>query len=137
VNDGDGEDAYFQQLSEICRELPEADEGPAWVGTRWRVRNNTFAHFLTITGGRPPSYAKSVGSDGPATVFTFRSSGLELEALRTMGLPFFRLPWQAPFVGLLLSATTDWDEVSELIIESYCLAAPKRLAALVDRPIVE
>jgi hypothetical protein len=67
--------------------------------------------------------------------WTFRSSGLELEALRTMGLPFFRLPWQAPFVGFLLSETADWGEVAELIVESYCLAAPKRLAALVDRPI--
>jgi hypothetical protein len=28
--------------------------------------------------------------------------------------------------------TTDWDAVTELLIESYCLLAPKRLAALLE-----
>jgi len=28
----------------------------------------------------------------------------------------------------------DWDELAELITESYCLTAPKRLAALVGPP---
>jgi hypothetical protein len=28
----------------------------------------------------------------------------------------------------------DWDEVAELLPESYCVLAPKKLAALVSRP---
>ena len=28
----------------------------------------------------------------------------------------------------------DWDEIAELVTESYCLLAPKRLSDLVDRP---
>lgn len=28
----------------------------------------------------------------------------------------------------------DWDEVAELVTESYCALAPARLARLVDRP---
>jgi hypothetical protein len=28
----------------------------------------------------------------------------------------------------------DWSEVTELVTESFCLMAPKKLAALVDRP---
>jgi hypothetical protein len=28
----------------------------------------------------------------------------------------------------------DWDEVEELVTESYCLLAPAKLAARVDRP---
>lgn len=121
-------------VSGICHAFPEVDEGPAWVGIRWRIRNDTFAHVLPVDEGRPPTFATAIGSDGPLTVMTFRSSGVELDALRTMGLPFFRLPWQNPFVGLVLDADTDWTEVAELLTESYCLVAPKRLAALVDRP---
>ena len=34
-------------------------------------------------------------------------------------------------VRLDLHDPPDWDEVAELIAESYCLTAPKRLAALV------
>ena len=37
-------------------------------------------------------------------------------------------------VGMVLDADTDWDEVGELMIESYCVLAPKKLIALVDRP---
>ena len=37
------------------------------------------------------------------------------------------------WVGIRLdrTAAADWDEVAELITESYCLTAPKRLAAQV------
>jgi hypothetical protein len=31
-------------------------------------------------------------------------------------------------------AGADWDEVAEMITESYCLIAPKRLAAQVGAP---
>jgi len=37
-------------------------------------------------------------------------------------------------VGLVLDAHTDWSEVAELVTESYCLLAPKKLVALMDRP---
>jgi hypothetical protein len=34
----------------------------------------------------------------------------------------------------VLDASTDWDEVGELLTESYCLLAPKKLAASVRGP---
>jgi len=37
-------------------------------------------------------------------------------------------------VGLVIDAHTDWSEVAELVTESYCLLAPKKLVALMDRP---
>jgi hypothetical protein len=37
-------------------------------------------------------------------------------------------------MGLTLDAATDWDEVAELVVESYCVLAPRKLVALVDRP---
>ena len=37
------------------------------------------------------------------------------------------------WVGLDLGvAEVDWNEMADLLVESYCLIAPKRLAAVVD-----
>ena len=69
------------QLRSVCLGLPEAYEEQAWVGTRWRVRQRTFAHVLVLDRGWPPAYARATGIDGPACVLTFESSGAELEAL--------------------------------------------------------
>jgi hypothetical protein len=111
------------RLRSICLGLPEAYEEPAWTGTRWRIRKRTFAHVLTVDS-----------TNGPATVMTFRSAGPELEVLHRAGHPFFRPGWGTNVVGMVLDAAVDWDEVAELLTESYCILAPKRLAALVDRP---
>ena len=78
-------------------------------------------------------YAREAGADD-ATVVTFRSAGAELDALGAAGPPFFRPPWAPGAVGLHLDGATDWDELGELLTESYCLLAPRRLAAEVDRP---
>jgi hypothetical protein len=37
-------------------------------------------------------------------------------------------------MGMVLDADTDWHEVSELVTESYCVLAPNKLVALVERP---
>jgi hypothetical protein len=118
----------------VCLELPEAREEEAWVGLRWRVRARTFAHVLVIDSGWPPAYARAAATEGPATVLMFRSSGSDLDALRGGGHPFFAPPWRSDEVGMVLGAGVDWDEVAELVTGSYCLQAPKRLAAQVARP---
>ncbi len=125
------------RLRPICTRLPEAYEEEAWVGTRWRVRKQTFAHVLAISGGWPPAYARAAGSDGPVTVLTFRSAGPELHALANSGPPFFKPRWHPQVVGMALGDGVDWDEVEELVTESYCVLAPKRLVERVERPADE
>jgi hypothetical protein len=122
------------RLRGVCLALPEAYEEQAWVGIRWRVRKQTFAHVLVVDAGWPPAYARAARTDGPATVVMFRSSGPELDALRRTGHPFFAPVWRADEVGLVLDAGVEWDEVAELVTESYCLQAPRALRELVDRP---
>jgi YjbR len=111
------------ELRAACLGLPDAYEQQAWAGARWCVRRRTFAHVLTVDSAR-----------GSATVLTFRSSGPELDALRRMGHPFFTPGWGTNVMGMVLDADTSWDEVAELLTESYCIMAPKKLVALVDRP---
>ena len=113
------------RLRPICAELPEAYEEPAWVGTRWRVRKRTFAHVLSIQDGADVP---------PVVALTFRSGGPELDVLRHAGHPFFYAGWGRDVIGLVIDADTDWTEVAELLTESFCVMAPKKLAAMVDRP---
>jgi hypothetical protein len=35
---------------------------------------------------------------------------------------------------MIIDAATDWAELAELVTESYCIQAPKKLAAQVERP---
>ncbi len=110
-------------LRSVCLGLPETLEEQAWAGTRWRIRKRTFAHVLTTDS-----------ADGPVTVMTFRSSGPELDALHSAGHPFFRPGWGTNVVGMVLDAGVERDEVAELVTESYCIMAPKKLVELVARP---
>jgi hypothetical protein len=111
------------RLREVCLGLPDAYEERAWVGTRWMVRKRTFAHLLGV----------EVDGTDPVVVLSFRSAGEELEVLRRAGHPFFVLGWGRDAMGMVLDEP-DWDEVAELVTESFCMLAPKKLTMLVDRP---
>jgi hypothetical protein len=128
--------AVVASLRAICLALPEAREEEAWVGTRWRVGKDTFAHVLGVREGWPPAYARAAGTDGPAVVLTFRSSGPELAALAGSGPPYFTPPWHPQVVGVVLATAgaPDEGELAELLTESYCLLAPRRLVERVERP---
>jgi hypothetical protein len=126
----DVDPGYVERLGAICMALPEVVEEDAWVGVRWSIRKKNFAHLVAIGDGRPAAYAEAAGTTGPATVLTFRSAGEELVALSAVGPPFFKPVWFRDIVGLVLPddpAVVDWDEVTELVTESYRLLAPKSL----------
>jgi hypothetical protein len=122
------------RIRPVCLALPGAQEQEAWAGVRWRVRGHTFAHALTVESGRPASYAEAAGTDGPAVVLTFRGDAEELAALAGMGAPYFLVRWGREVGGLVIGPDTDWDEVAELLTDSYCVMAPQKLVAQVDRP---
>lgn len=118
----------------VCLGLPEAYEEDAWIGVRWRIRQKTFAHLLVVDPGRMAAYTRAVGRDEPVTVVTFRAQGEELDVIRHAGPPYFYAGWGRDAVGIVVDEQTDWTEVAELLTESYCVLAPKKLVALVDRP---
>jgi len=118
----------LERLRAVCLALPDAYEEQAWVGTRWRIRKRTFAHVLALDSEWPPAYARAVRPSGTVTVVTFRSSGPELDSLTNAGHPYYRPDWAPNIVGMILEADTDWSEVAELLAESYCIMAPKKLA---------
>jgi hypothetical protein len=126
------------RLRPIGLGLPDAYEEKAWVGTRWCVRKRTFAHVLAVHPAAPPTFIADADLPGDdlVTILTFRSSGPELEVLMHAGHPYFYAGWGRDVVGMVLEVDTDWDEIAELVTESYCVLAPQKLVALVDRPTV-
>jgi len=119
--------AMLDRVRSICLTLPEVYEEPAWIGVRWRVRKRTFAHVVTIEEDGPAAFRGAFDVDGEATIVTFRAIHEEREALVNQGKPFYYAGWGRDVMGMLLDDWTDWDEVAELLTDSYCLLAPKKL----------
>jgi hypothetical protein len=92
---------------------------------------------LTVDPDHQTAYARAAATDQPVCVLTFRAPGDEIGGLVASGHPFFKPGWGADVVGMVLDDGVDWDEVAELLTDSYRVLAPKRLATLVDRPITE
>lgn len=100
--------------------FPECAEEDAWTGVRWRVRRATVAH---VFGGEDQRFR-----------VTFRADPEEVRAFEHLGGPYFRAGWGSNVVGVLLDDRTDWDEMAELLTDSYCIQAPHQLADAVGRP---
>ncbi|HEX5586422.1 MAG TPA: MmcQ/YjbR family DNA-binding protein [Acidimicrobiia bacterium] len=118
--------AIVRHVRAACAHLPEAHEEKAFTGVRWRIRTRTLVHVVTIDE-----------EPAPITVMWFHAAPDELDALVAIGDPFSR-GWDDGLVTMVLrdDGSTDWGEVKELLTESYCLLAPKKLIALLgaDRP---
>jgi hypothetical protein len=114
-------DDVERRLEKLCLALPDVHEGRAWNGRSWLIRKNHFCQVFTIDDG-----------DDQKGMLIFRSAPPELDALVNAGHPFFKPGWGSRVIGMFIDDDTDWDEVAELITDSYCIQAPKKLAALVD-----
>ncbi len=113
-------EAMLRRLRPVLAAFPECREEPAWVGTRWRVGSSTVAH---VFGGEDQLFR-----------IVFRAEPDEVMALEHLGSPYFRGGWGRNIVGLILDNDTDWDELAELLTDSYCVQAPASLAQRVSRP---
>jgi hypothetical protein len=56
----------------------------------------------------------------------------ERAALLSVGRPFFVPRAGRDRIGVLLNDDTDFEEIQELVTESYRVLAPKKLTALLD-----
>ena len=111
--------AWVERLRGLL-DFPECEEEAAWTGVRWRVGSATVAH---VFGGEDQLFR-----------ITFRAEPDEVMAFEHLGAPYFRASWGNNVVGMLLDEDTDWDELGELLTDSYCIQAPATLAARVPRP---
>lgn len=112
--------AMVDRLRDLLSSLPNLSEEDAWVGVRWRVGKATVAHVFG-------------GEDGLFRII-FRGEPDEVMAFRHLGAPYFKTDWGSDYIGMTLDDQTDWEELGELLTDSYCLVAPAHLADSVERP---
>lgn len=110
----------LDRLREICLTLPEAAEKEAWGDPTFRVRDKIFA-MCNAGDGRESVWCKAP----PDAQEYFVESDPER---------FFRPPYVGHngWIGVRLDGEVDWEHLADLIEESYCMTAPKRLVALLD-----
>jgi hypothetical protein len=112
----------LEQVRSLCLALPEACESSEGVGDpAFKVRAKIFAMQHRM-GERMSLWCKAQPG----------AQGVLVE-----GAPerFFVPPYVGRYgwVGLWLDVALDWDEIAELIEESYRLVAPKRLRVQLDQ----
>ena len=108
------------RVDAVLGALPQCRQESAWTGTRWRVGGATVAHIF--------------GGEDQVFRITLRGEPDEVAAFEHLGQPYFRSGWGSNVIGLVLDEHTDWDEVGELVTDSYCIQAPGHLAEQVERP---
>jgi len=120
-------DTCVRRLRAVCAELPETEERPGGEGGRhiaFTVRGRTFAYFTDDHHG-----------DGRLTLITKAPAGEQEVLVAADPERFFVPPYlgHRGWVGLWLDgATPDWGEVREMLVESFCLCAPRSLARVVS-----
>lgn len=112
----------LNRLRAICLGLPEAEERETWEVPTFRIRDKIFAMVHDV-GARPSVWFKAP----PGT-----------QAMLTEAMPerFFRPPYvgHKGWIGLWLDVAWDQAETEALVIRSWRMTAPKRLAATLSSP---
>jgi len=111
----------YKRLGKICMALPEVEMKPFGGHTVpcWRVRDKIFCGTGQTT--RPRMNVKG-------------APGAQQALVASDPERFFVPAYTGPkgWIGVWLDRDPDWDEIAELVEESYRLVAPKRLAAQLD-----
>jgi len=68
----------------------------------------------------------------PVPLLVLRADPDDREALLSIGHPFFAPRAGRDRIGVVLTDDTDWEEIRELVTESYRVLAPKKLTVLLD-----
>ena len=119
----------IERVRTLCLALPEVTVRVDGSLTRTR----STAHSFDI---RRRSFCLLVAREGqagqPVPLLVLRADPEEREALLSHGRPFFATRAGHDRIAVLLASDTDWDEIRELVTESYRVLAPKKLTALLD-----
>lgn len=110
------------RLRRIDARLPETTLKVDPWGYSFQIRRRTYAFLLAP--------ADPEGVRRPLLIV--RADELERHALLSGGHPYFPVGGGHDRLGIVLGAGTDWEEVGELVTESYRRLAPKKLVALLD-----
>lgn len=108
----------LDQLRDICLELPEAHQSEAFGAPTFQIGKKNFAMMHRGRDDRASVWVKAVPGRQEVLVGAFPDR-------------YFRPPYMGHngWIACWLDDTAmpDWDEIEELVTDSYRLIAPKRL----------
>jgi hypothetical protein len=119
-------DVCVRRLRAVCAGLPEVEERTGGEHGRhiaFIVRKRTFGYFTDDHHG-----------DGRLSLLVKVAPGEQSALVASDAERYFVPPYlgHRGWVGFRLDVgAVDWDEARELLVESFCLCAPKKLAAAV------
>jgi hypothetical protein len=118
-----------ERIRTLCLALPEVTVRVDESLTRTRSTAQSFDI-------RRRSFCLLVAREGPAgmpvPLLVLRADPDERDALLSMGHPFFTSRAGRDRIIVVPTGDTDWEEIRELVTESYRILAPKKLTALLD-----
>jgi predicted DNA-binding protein (MmcQ/YjbR family) len=118
-----------ERIRTLCLALPEVTVRVDVSLTRAR----STAHSFDI---RRRSFcllvAREDSAGQPAPLLVLCASPDEGKALLSIGHPFHASRAGRDRIVVMLTDHTDWEEIGELVTESYRILAPKKLTALLD-----
>jgi hypothetical protein len=118
-----------ERIRTLCLALPEVTTRVDESLTRTRSTARSFdirrRSFCLLV-----AWVNSTGEGGPRLVL--RIDPDEREVLLAGGHPFCASRAGDDRIVVALTDDTDWEEIRELVIESYRMLAPKKLSALLD-----
>ena len=112
----------FERVRTLCLALPEVTVRVDGWAQSFDIRRRSFCLLVALEGP----------SGKPVPLLVLRAGPDEREALLSIGHPFFASRAGRDRIGVLLTDDTDWEEIRELVTESYRRLAPKKLTALLD-----
>jgi predicted DNA-binding protein (MmcQ/YjbR family) len=118
-----------ERIRTLCLALPEVTVRVDYPLTRARSTAHSFdirRRSFCLLVAREDSTGK------PVSLLVLRADPDEREALLSTGRPFFASRAGRDRIVVVLTDDTDWDEIRELVTESYRILAPKKLTALLD-----
>jgi hypothetical protein len=110
----------LERLRVVCLAFPEAVESGGVGDPSFKVRDKIFAMQHRMDG-RPSLWVKA-------------PDGVQEMLVGAVPDRFFRPPYvgHRGWVGLRLDGELDWEELADLVEESYRMTAPKRLSAQIE-----
>jgi hypothetical protein len=119
-------EGIVERVRTLCLALPEVTVRVDYSRTRTRstarsfdIRRRSFCLLVAVENQ----------AGKPVSLLVLRADPDEREALLSLGHPFFVPRAGRDRIGVFLTGGTDWEEIRELVTESYRVLAPKKLIA--------
>jgi hypothetical protein len=113
----------LKRVREMCLSFPETAEKEAWRAPTFRVRGKMFAMYMDDHHG-----------DGRTALWLNAEPGIQEMLVESDPARFFVPPYQGPYgwIGVRVDLDPDWDEVRDLVEDSYRLTAPAKVLTRLD-----